>query len=181
MSEIDTTKEEQTEKVRPGILGGPKPPNSGRQKGTPNKKSVLQLETIRAQAAEELTRSEEKEKNAKQYTADGITGVRILYLYANKGWRALGLNSEKSITEEMQLDAASKLANFEVPKKRAVEVTGVELAGGAYFLSGGKPAPEGETTEEWAERSARETAELEAETKRNRLKQLEEEKAADRK
>lgn len=161
MSNNDTP----SEMPKVGVVGGVKFPGSGRQKGTPNKKSVLSLETIRDQVAKELGKA-----------PDDITATRILYLVANRGDKALGLK-EGEITLDQSIDAASKLANFEVPKKRAIEVSGLEQLGGAgYYISGGTPPRKGETNEEWAARAQLETLQAEAEIKQRQLAELQESK-----
>lgn len=147
--------------------GSAKPEGSGRQKGTPNKKTGLSIDAIRESVAKELGKQPEE-----------IMATRILYLVANRADALLGLDP-KTITLELSLDAASKLANFEVPKKRAIEVTGLELAGGAFVLStGAKPANPDQSSEEWAAGAKKEAEGLELERKAARLAELEAEKQA---
>lgn len=149
-----------------GLPGLPRTPGSGRKPGSLNKKTLLSIDLIREQVAAELGKTPEQ-----------VTATRILYLIANRGDKQLGLK-EGEITLEQAIDAASKLMNFEVPKKRSIEVTGLELTGGSQFvISTGNNPPPKESEEEWAARAERETAEAEAEIKRQRLAELERQKA----
>ncbi len=145
-------------RLLPGsVLGGGRPPGSG------NKTPVV-IEEILAQ------RALKKQKSTLE-----VSALYRLYLVMDQDDAALGLQ-KGTITFEHSLDAAKHLSQFEASKKKAVEVTGVNLEPANYVISTGNPAPQNETNEQWAERAERETLEAEAEAKAKRLALLEAEK-----
>jgi hypothetical protein len=102
----------------PFETGKPKLPNSGRKKGTPNKNTqdVMAL-------CDRL----------------GCNPIEIMARFAINDWEGLGYDSpdtvvgysktaqplkQQRITEKMRLDAASELAGYLIPKRKAIEHTG---------------------------------------------------------
>jgi hypothetical protein len=167
--------EENQERVEPqkpiyGVKGGVKPPGSGRKPGTPNRRKAQPIEAVLERVAEDLGKSSE---------ALEVTAVWRLYMVMHREDEALGL-PKGTISFDMSLAAAYKLINFEIPRKRAIEVTGAQLVGGNFVISTGRAKPEGESAQETLDRGRSAAEEVELEAKEKRLAQLEAEREADR-
>lgn len=104
--------------------GTPKPPTSGRRKGTPNKRTVA-LETLKDKAK--------------------LDPLEFFAAVLEADAKALG----EVPSLDQRLTAAKELASYLYPKRKAVEVKAeVNLQGGVKVI--GVP-PRTESLEEWAE------------------------------
>lgn len=107
--------------------GETRPPNSGRKKGSINKKT----QDARA-LAERL----------------GVDPLEILFHFASRNWKALGYNSEyhtkvlkdggtievERITPEMRLNAAKEAVRYVYPQTKAVEIKNDEDSGVGFKI-----------------------------------------------
>jgi hypothetical protein len=153
-----------------GVKGGQKPPGSGRKPGQLNKRKMVPIETILELIAESL---------GKEHDAMDVTAIYRLYKIMWMDDVELGL-PKGTITLEMSINAAKHLSQFELPKKRAVEVTGAQLVGGNFVISTGRVKPEDESPQEQLDRGRQEVEAVERGLKEKRLAELEAEKEAER-
>lgn len=77
--------------------------SGGRRKGTPNKNTCPAQER-----AEQL----------------GVDPIEILLLVVKGDWAALGYKNPLTITLDQRINAAKEVAQYIVPKKRSVELSG---------------------------------------------------------